>query len=533
MSESSKNYYITTAIDYANGLPHLGHALEKVGADAVARYRRGRGGNVHFVIGMDEHGQNVLQSAQESGITPNEWVDGIAEHFRDAWRTLSISHDDFIRTTQDRHHRAVREMVRRLEASGDLYTDTYSGYYCVRCEAYKTEDELVPAGDGEDGSGQAGATGEDGPADGDSREGLRCPLHPSREIQWMEEENWFFRLSRYRDPLLELLEERPDFILPEIRRNEILRVLEGGLDDISVSRSRLPWGVPWPDDQEQTVYVWLDALTNYLSAIGFPDEGYEEFWPADVHVIGKDITRFHCIYWPAFLMSAGLPLPKLVWVHGFVTYGGRKMSKSEGVTFDLDEAVERHGPEALRYYLLREVPWNGDGDITRERFDERYTAELANDLGNLASRVLAMIERYRDGVIPAGTPTELRDRGRLAVEEYRAVMDEHLLHKGIEVARGLTSVANGFVESRAPWERSKEEKESGEESDALSATLADLAWALAVLASLNHPFLPGKMDSLAHRLGLESVPDLDALPDLDLEGNEVDRGEPLFPRPDL
>ncbi|MDX1568183.1 MAG: methionine--tRNA ligase, partial [Longimicrobiales bacterium] len=407
----SEKYYITTAIDYANGLPHLGHALEKVGADAVARYRRGRGRDVHFVIGMDEHGQNVLQSAQESDVTPNEWVDGIAERFRSAWKTLGISQDDFIRTTQDRHHRAVHEMVRRLDASGDLYTDTYSGYYCVRCEAYKTEDELRPA---------EGSEGEEGTSDEETGD-LRCPLHPSREIQWMEEENWFFRLSRYRDPLLELLEKRPEFILPEIRRNEILRVLEGGLDDISVSRSRLPWGVPWPGDDDQTVYVWLDALTNYLSATGFPDDGYEEYWPADVHVIGKDITRFHCIYWPAFLMSAGLPLPKLVWVHGFVTYGGRKMSKSEGVTFDLDEAVERHGPEALRYYLLREIPWNGDGDITRERFDERYTAELANDLGNLANRVLAMIERYRDGVVPTGAPTELRDRGRIAMEEYRGV----------------------------------------------------------------------------------------------------------------
>jgi len=543
----SKKYYVTTAIDYANGLPHLGHALEKVGADAVARYRRGLGQDVHFVIGMDEHGQNVLQSAQESKVTPNEWVDGIAEKFRGAWKVLGISQDDFIRTTQDRHHRAVQEMVRRLESSGDLYTDTYSGYYCVRCEAYKTEDELVPPQGVEDAPGSAsdvgGETETAGDASGDPSRGeagaaggksdLRCPLHPSRKIEWMQEENWFFRLSRYRDPLLELLEKRPEFILPEIRRNEILRVLEGGLDDISVSRARLPWGVPWPGDDDQTVYVWLDALTNYLSAIGFPEPGYEEYWPADVHVIGKDITRFHCIYWPAFLMSAGLPLPDLVWVHGFVTYGGRKMSKSEGVTFDLDEALERHGPEALRYYLLREVPWNGDGDITRERFDERYTAELANDLGNLASRVLAMIERYRNGVIPSGAGTELRDKGRVAIEEYRSVMDEHLLHKGIEVARGLTSAANGFVEVQAPWELAKKEKEAGEPSEDLSATLADLAWSLVVLASLHHPFIPRKMESLAGRLGLESVPTLDALPDLDLVGNEVDRGEPLFPRSDL
>ncbi len=510
VTDAKTTYYITTAIDYANGLPHLGHALEKIGADTMARYRRRRGDPVHFVMGMDEHGQNVLQSAEEAGITPQEWVDRIARKFDEAWETLGIGHDDFIRTTQPRHHRAVQEMVRRIGASGDLYKDRYSGYYCVRCEAYKAEDELVV------------------PDDGDP-EDLRCPLHRSREIDWMEEENWFFRLSRYRDDLLELLEERPEFALPEIRRNEIRRVLEDGLDDISVSRSRLPWGVPWPDDEDQTVYVWLDALTNYLSAVGFPDDEYRRYWPADLHVIGKDITRFHCIYWPAFLMSAGLELPGTVWAHGFVTYGGRRMSKSEGVTFELDEATGRHGAEALRYYLLREVPWDGDGDITRERFDERYTAELANDLGNLANRSLAMVERYRDGVVPEARPTRLRERGLEAVKAYREAMGRHLLHRGVEAALEFTGVANGYVEEQAPWELVRDDTRSEE----LDATLADLAWALAVLAALYHPYLPRKMESLAHRLGLEDVPILTELEDLDLGGHAVERGEPLFPRPDL
>ena len=512
MSDATKKYYVTTAIDYANGLPHLGHALEKIGADAVARYRRRRGEAVHFVMGMDEHGQNVLQSAEQEGVTPQEWVNGIAREFEDAWDVLDIGHDDFIRTTQPRHHRAVQEMVRRIDEAGDLYKDTYAGYYCVRCEAYKTEDELVPAEE----------EGEDD---------LRCPLHLSRPIQWMEEENWFFRLSRYRDPLLELLEERPEFVRPEIRRNEIRRVLEGGLEDISVSRSRLPWGVPWPGEEDHTVYVWLDALTNYLSAVGFPDDEYRKWWPADLHVIGKDITRFHCIYWPAFLMSAEVELPRTVWAHGFVTYGGRRMSKSEGVTFDLEEAVGRHGPEALRYYLLREVPWDGDGDITRERFDERYTAELANDLGNLASRVLAMIERYREGTVPAGGggDTSLRSRALEAVDEYRQAMDEHLLHRGIEAGRALTAAANGYVEESAPWELAKDENRSAE----LDAVLGDLAWSLAVLAALHHPFLPRKMEDLAGRLGLHEVPNLGELEALDLAGASVDRGDPLFPRADL
>jgi methionyl-tRNA synthetase len=504
---SSKPFYITTAIDYANGSPHLGHAVEKIGADVMARYHRRKGEEVHFVIGMDEHGQKVLQSAEAAGVSPKEWVDGIAEEFLEAWRILNISHDDFIRTTEERHHRGVQEIIRRIEEKGDLYQGTYAGYYCVGCEGYKTRDEL------EDVEGS----------------GPRCPVHPSMPIQWMEEENWFFKLSAYTEPLLELLDERPEFILPEIRRNEIRKVLEGGLEDISVSRSRLPWGVPWPEDPDHIVYVWLDALTNYLTAIGYPDDAYLERWPADVHVIGKDITRFHCIYWPAFLLSAELELPTTVWAHGFVTYGGRKLSKTAGVTFELAEAMERHGPEALRYYLLREVPWNGDGDITRERFDERYTTELANDIGNLASRTLAMIQKYRDGTIPTGDRRSLDDATEKALTAYESAMDQALIHQGIAVALELASQANGFVEAQAPWTLAKD-PEGGPELD---ATLASLARALLVLATLLQPILPSKMEDLANRLGLRAVPTLAGAREMDLAGNSVIRGDPLFPRADL
>lgn len=502
-----KSYYITTAIDYANGSPHLGHAVEKIGADVTARYHRRKGEDVHYVIGMDEHGQKVLQSAEAAHMSPQEWVDGIAEEFLAAWDELNISHDDFIRTTEERHHRGVQEIIRRIQDSGDLYAGTYSGYYCVGCEGYKTEDEL---------------TSEKG-------EEPRCPNHPSLDIEWMEEENWFFRLSAYTEPLLELLDQRPEFIQPEIRRNEIRKVLEGGLEDISVSRSRLPWGVPWPDDPEHIVYVWLDALTNYLTAIGYPGPSYLEHWPADVHVIGKDITRFHCIYWPAFLMSAGIELPRTVWAHGFVTYGGRKLSKSAGVTFELREAMDRHGPEALRYYLLREVPWNGDGDITRDRFDERYTTELANDFGNLASRTLAMIAKYREGVIPSGEPRSLDENCRKAVREYEEAMDAGLLHLGIQSALVLASHANVFVEDQAPWTLAKDP--DGEEE--LNATLASLARSLLVLATLLQPILPGKMEELARRLGVDTVPTLDESLSLELSGRSVMRGDPLFPRADL
>jgi len=401
----------------------------------------------------------------------------------------------------------VKELIRRIEATGDLYQGTYSGYYCVGCEGYKTEDELVQE------EGQE----------------ARCPVHPGLDVEWMEEENWFFRLSAYTEPLLALLDERPEFIQPEMRKNEIRKVLEGGLEDISVSRSRLPWGVPWPDDPDHIVYVWLDALTNYLTAIGFPDERYKERWPADVHVIGKDITRFHCIYWPAFLMSAGVDLPKTVWAHGFVTYGGRKLSKSAGVSFELPEAIDRHGTDALRYYLLREVPWNGDGDITRERFDERYTSELANDLGNLAARSLSMVEKYRGGGVPAGDPRSLDEGCVKAVAKYKEVMDAGLLHQGIATAMDLVSQANGFIERQAPWALAKDPAGGPE----LDSTLASLARTLLVAATLLHPFMPEKMAELIRRLGVSEVPTLEESLDSDLAGRSVTRGEPLFPRPDL
>ena len=508
MSERNR-YYITTAIDYANGPPHIGHALEKIGADAIARYHRRKGDAVHFVIGLDEHGLKVMQSAEAAGISPQEWVDGIAAWFIDTWDRLAISRDDFIRTTEPRHRAAVEAMIERMQAAGDLYTSTYAGYYCVGCEAFKAEDELILS-----------PSDQEGPA-------LRCPIHLSRPIQWMEEVNWFFRLSRYQERLQQLIEEHPEFVQPEIRRNEIRRVLESGLEDISVSRARLPWGIRWPGDPDQTVYVWIDALTNYLSAVGFPNPEYTEWWPAQLHVIGKDITRFHCIYWPAMLLSAGVELPEGVWAHGFLTFEGRRFSKSEGVWVDLDDAIARHGPDALRYYLLSEVPWNGDGDFSWSRFDERYTAELANDLGNLVNRVLSMIERYRGGVVPAGARTSLDEQRSKILARYRQAMDAHLLHHGSAAALELAKAANLFVAEQAPWQQAKDP----EQAPALDATLASLARAIATLATILEPFMPVKMAELASRLGLATLPTLDELETLDLTGTPVSKGEVLFPRP--
>ncbi len=501
-----KPFYITTAIDYANGAPHMGHALEKIGADAMARYHRLKGEPVYFVMGIDEHGLKVLQSAEAAGVTPAEWVERIAAAFEAAWDRLAISRDDFIRTTEPRHRRAVLAMIARMEAAGDLYKGRYEGYYCVGCEAFKRGEELVPD--------EAGT--------------LRCPIHPTREAVWTEESNWFFRLSRYQERLLKLLDERPEFVQPESRRNEVRRMIEGGLDDTSFSRANLPWGIPWPGDPDHTAYVWPDALTNYLTATGFPDDSYRDLWPADYHVIGKDITRFHCILWPAMLMSAEVELPKSVWAHGFVTVGGGKMSKSEGVTLELDAMIERYGPDALRYFLVREVPWNGDGEISLERFDERYTADLANNLGNLANRILSMIERYREGRVPEGERVSLDEAIAVGIVRYRSAMDANLLQHGAAAAIELADAANAFVGERAPWAQARDPAQA----DALDATLGGLARALATLAAMLEPFMPVKMRALAHRLGLEDVPPLDALASLDLAGRGVHRGDVLFPRPE-
>ncbi|HEY0305172.1 MAG TPA: methionine--tRNA ligase [Longimicrobiales bacterium] len=499
-----KSYYLTCAIDYANGQPHLGHAIEKIGGDAMARYHRRKGEDVFFVVGMDEHGLKVMQSAAAENITPQQWVDNIAASFKSTWERLHISFSRFIRTTESSHRRAVETMIDRMQKSGDFYKAKYEGYYCVGCEAFKRQDELITVA------------------------GVHvCPIHPTRQIAWSEEENWFFKLSRYQDRLLKLIDERPEFIQPEVRRNEIRKVVEGGLEDISVSRARLPWGIPWPGEPGTSVYVWIDALTNYLTAVGFPDDRYKNYWPADWHVIGKDITRFHCVYWPAMLMSADVELPHAVWGHGFITFGGSKLSKSEDVRVELSEAIDRHGPDALRYFLLKDIPWNGDGEFSFERFDERYTADLANNFGNLANRAISMIERYRNGVVPVGKPTRLDEDIVGALVRYRSAMDENMLHQGAAIAMELSSLANGFIEEQAPWSLAKDPAAAERLDDVLGA----LARAVACLCTLLEPFTPVKMAELAPRLGLDAVPLLDDVAQLDLAGRQVQRGTVLFPKP--
>jgi methionyl-tRNA synthetase len=498
-------FYLTTAIDYSNGDPHLGHALEKVGADAIARYRRLRGDAVTFLMGMDEHSQAVVQAAEENGYTAQAWVDRMAGRFEEFWRRLGVSNDDWIRTTEPRHREAVTELLRRIQERNpdDLYVGEYEGLYCVGCEEFKQPAQIVNG---------------------------RCIEHPTRELIPTRERNHFFRLSRYRDAVLERIRSGEFRVEPAIRRNEIVRLLEDGLQDISVSRHRLSWGIPFPGDPEQTVYVWFDALINYLSATGFPAKGYERLWPADLHVVGKGITRFHCVIWPAMLLAGGLPLPRQVWAHGYVQWEGTKMSKTSGTAVTLDEAIERHGADALRYFLLREVGFEADGNFTWERFDERYTADLADGLGNLASRSLAMLAKYREGVVPrVEEPTSLDGAGIESVRRYAEAMDALDLRGGAEAAWDLVATANLYIQQTAPWKLAKEGRD-GE----LDASLAALARALYRLTVLATPFIPGKAQALWEALGVggESAgAGWDSLAVPPVAGVSTRKPETLFPKP--
>ena len=506
-------FYITTAIDYANGDPHIGHAYEKIGADAIARFHRMAGADVHFLIGMDEHGQKVAQTAEARGITPQNQVDVVAARFLETWRRLGISHDQFIRTTDPRHIAGVRALLERIfeRNPDDFFERSYEGWYCVGCEAFKQDAEI---------------------ADG------KCLLHPTRTLEWVKERNWFFKLSRYQDFLRAHIERHREFIQPESRRNEVLGWLDQGLEDVSASRSRFSWGVPFPrptsDGEQQTTYVWFDALPNYLTATGFPDPISERRWPASLHVVGKDITRFHAVIWPAMLQAAGLPLPERVWAHGFVLLGGDRFSKSAGVKLDLDEAIDRFGPDAFRYFLLREVPFDADGNFSWERFEDRYTSDLANAWGNLVSRTAAMIEKYRGGQTPAA-PTGTADAAdAAAVEEYRSFMDGsrgYLLHEALNVVWRMVARSNEFVQATAPWVLAK----SSEKAAQLDATLAALSRQIAIRAVLIWPFMPGKSEeawrTIGGRQALGEVT-LSSLASLDTRGWNVSKGDSLFPKPE-
>jgi methionyl-tRNA synthetase len=503
-------FYITTAIDYSNGDPHLGHAYEKIGADAIARYRRLCGDDVHFLIGMDEHGQKVSTEAADRGVEPQQLVDEIARRFQAMWQRLSISNDQFIRTTSPDHRNGVRALIEAIfeKSPDDFYEKEYEGWYCIGCEAFKQDNEIIQG---------------------------KCVIHPTRTLQWVAEKNWFFRLSRYSDRLRALISEN-DFLGPRSRRNEMLALLDQGLDDISASRSRFSWGVPFPressDGETQTTYVWFDALPNYLTATGYPDPSYTRLWPADLHVIGKDITRFHTVIWPAMLMAAGVEVPKHVWAHGFVLFAGDKLSKSAGVTLDMSEAVGKYGVDAFRYFLLREVPFDADGNFSWARFDERYNSDLANAFGNLASRAISMIERYRAGVVPAGTRNEVDAADASDFATYHRYMDGaqgYLLSEALKAVWQTIMRANEFVDRNAPWKLAKDDAKARE----LDEVLASLARQLIRQAVHLAPFMPERSEELWRQLGGRGsvhAQRFDSVDGIDPTGWQVHKGEPLFPK---
>ena len=465
-------YFLTTAIDFVNSRPHLGTAYEKITADIIARYRRLAGFDTHFLMGNDEHSQNVFRKAAEQGKDPLAYCDEMEQVFRGVWKRLDLSFDDFIRTTdRKRHFPAVQKMAQACLDNGDIYEGAYEGWYCVGCEAFKPEKDLV------DGN---------------------CPIHNTKP-EWIREKNWFFRLSKYQQPLLDHYRQNPSFIEPEIRRNEILRLVEGGLEDISMSRAGQSWGIPVPFDPASVVYVWFDALINYAAAVGYGwnDELFEQWWPASLHVVGKDITRFHCVIWPAMLMSARVPLPQQVFGHGWVYFKGERMSKTMGNIVDPLDAADRFGPDPLRLYLAKEIPYGGDGDFTWERFEEKYNADLANNLGNLMNRLASMSERYQQGRIKGTGGGALAGIAAEAVSAYRSAMDVHALHDGAAAAFRLISAANNHIAETQPWALAKDPAQAAR----LNGVLADTAEAVRIAATLLGPIMPTSSVEILRRLG--------------------------------
>lgn len=519
--DPASTYFVTTPIYYVNDVPHIGHAYTTVAGDVLARWRRQRGEQVWYLTGTDEHGQKIMRTAEANGVGPRAWADRLVEtEWKPVWQSLDITNDDFIRTTEKRHTERVQEFWQRLYDAGEVYKGSYEGPYCVGCEEFKLPGDLV-----------------DGP------DGVKlCPIH-GRPVDWLAEENYFFRMSAYTDRLLAYYEEHPEFIEPATARNEVVKFVEQGLQDLSISRSTFDWGIPIPWDPKHVLYVWIDALLNYATAVGYgtDPERFARIWPADVHLVGKDILRFHAVIWPAMLMAAGLPLPRKVFGHGWLLVGGEKMSKSKLTGIAPAQITDHFGTDAFRYYFLRAIPFGQDGSFSWEDISARYTSELANDFGNLASRVTAMIGKYFDGVLPAASaagPAEkeiadgLRDAAQVADERVCALD----FQAGIAAVFGFIKQVNGYLTTQRPWQVAKGEDEQSRAR--LAAILYTAAESLRAVAVLLHPVMPRSTAALWESLGgpaalgdladqrVQHAGDWGQLP----PGTQIHRGAVLFPR---
>ena len=496
-------FYITTAIDYVNAQPHMGHAYEKITTDVIARHMRQRGEEVFFLTGTDEHGEPVADAAKAQGLEPKTLADRNAERFKAMLPLLTISNDFFIRTTDPQHIARVQEILQQVHDRGHTYKGLYEGWYCPRCADFKVENEIL--------------------------EGNLCPIHES-PLERHREENWFFRLSSFQEPLERLFEQRQDFVLPRQRYNEARSFIAQGLADISLSRAHLRWGVPVTWDPEQVFYVWFDALLNYVTALSYARPGEdltERYWPANVHMIGKDILKFHTVFWPAMLMAAGLEVPRHVLIHGFLLMDDKKMSKSLGNVLNPFEVVDSFGADALRYYCLREVSFGQDGNVSTQGFEERYENELANEYGNLASRTLAMIERYRGGVIPpVGTDPALAQELAVLPEGVAKLVDRFQLTPALELIWQAVRRLNRYVEERAPWQLARDPDGAAE----LEQTLASLAEGLRVVSVLLFPYMPAATERLLHALDEHETAYGGAHFREQGSGARVAALEPLFPK---
>lgn len=510
MSGQKTPYYITTPIYYVNDVPHIGHAYTTLACDVLARFMRLDGRDVKFLTGTDEHGQKVEKSAQTAGVDPQAFTDRVSQNFRNLSSALNFSNDDFIRTTEERHKIACQALWKKLLENGEIYLGSYSGWYAVRDEAFYTESELTKQPDGK-----------------------RIATASGAEVEWVEEPSYFFRLSAWQDRLLEFYNANPDFILPETRRNEVISFVKGGLKDLSISRTTFSWGVAVPDDPEHIMYVWLDALTNYMTAAGYPDvesESYSKYWPADLHMVGKDILRFHAVYWPAFLMAAGLPTPKRVFAHGWWTNEGQKISKSLGNVIDPLQLVETYGLDQVRYFLLREVPFGNDGDLSKRAIVSRMNGDLANDFGNLSQRVLSMIAKNCANAMPQPADFQPADEALLALSEalparLRQEYGVQAFHKALEATWDIIAAANRYVDDQAPWALKKTDPER------MGTVLYVLAETVRRLAILTQPVMPHAMAKMLDQLSVaEDARGFEALATPLAAGSPVPKPQGVFPR---